>query len=633
MAAEIDSSMQAPETGRVTVAHAVRGELDADERPRVVRRSLLCCALGLAIFCLFSLRVPVSSEVRYIESAREMVESGDWTVPHLAYVPYAEKPILLAWTSALSRLIAGDSRVAVRLPSILAATASLLVTFLVGLRLGGIRLATRGALVLLGSSYFLLLGTVLTTDTLFSFWLWAAWYCNWEQLQRPRRAWPWAFWTCVSLGFMTKGPLSLILVLGSIGVFHIVETPLDRSAGRSMRAWASRVAQGVRSTWKAIHPGLGALVFLAINLPWTILVSRRDLRLLEFFYVRENFRAFFNGSIHHRQNLGFYPEVIFISFVPWSIPALAALAAALYAQTVGRIRGREPSDASRPAQRLRVYLAVVVCFTLLFLESSSAKLATYILPVLPAMTLLCVDQWSLVEARRPAWLRWGLLATALALSAGAGVYLAVGGAKVEEVFAAIEPAFRSVTIGALVATAVGLLIGGILVARGRLWRGLAVSGVTFTAFCAFVSLSLPDLRVGLNASAIAQIVSQREQPGDLIITNSDFVQDYSIQLALHHRISYVGNTHELGMGHFVEVTPPSEPVPIEPYDINGENLPANPWLYSHARLAERWRSGRRVWLICHPEDLEALLQRAGPAYLIAQDGKVHLYSNLDERRE
>src|SRR6185295_19200534 len=171
LAAEIDSSMQAPETGRVTVAHAVRGELDADERPRVVRRSLLCCALGLAIFCLFSLRVPVSSEVRYIQSAREMVESGDWTVPHFAYVPYAEKPILLAWTSVLSRLIAGDSRVAVRLPSILAATASLLVTFLVGLRLGGLRLATRGALVLLGSSYFLLLGTVLTMDMLFSFWL------------------------------------------------------------------------------------------------------------------------------------------------------------------------------------------------------------------------------------------------------------------------------------------------------------------------------------------------------------------------------------------------------------------------------------------------------------------------------
>ena len=43
-----------------------------------------------------------SDEGRYAEIPREMVETGDYIVPHLNYVRYFEKPPLFYWSVAIS---------------------------------------------------------------------------------------------------------------------------------------------------------------------------------------------------------------------------------------------------------------------------------------------------------------------------------------------------------------------------------------------------------------------------------------------------------------------------------------------------------------------------------------------------
>ena len=73
-------------------------------RPAVLTLILLSCftfflALGRPA-------ISDSDEGFYAESAREMVEGGDWLTPHFNYADRWQKPILYYWLTAGTYLVA-----------------------------------------------------------------------------------------------------------------------------------------------------------------------------------------------------------------------------------------------------------------------------------------------------------------------------------------------------------------------------------------------------------------------------------------------------------------------------------------------------------------------------------------------
>ena len=48
-------------------------------------------------------------EGRYSEVAREMIETGNWLVPHFWYLPHLDKPPLTYWLVAVSMKIFGQN--------------------------------------------------------------------------------------------------------------------------------------------------------------------------------------------------------------------------------------------------------------------------------------------------------------------------------------------------------------------------------------------------------------------------------------------------------------------------------------------------------------------------------------------
>ena len=586
--------------------------------PSAAANAAFLLALGLCAFTLLSLRIPIASEVRYIESAREMVETRDWVVPQLGYVPYFEKPILLYWLGAASQKLLGESGIAVRLPSILSALLSLLITWDLGRRLLGERGGLQAGLVILGSAYFLVLGSVLTTDTLFAACLWSAWYCWWRSLEARGGTWRWLYCLATALGFMTKGPLAWILVGGSIATFLVAREPWPAGESSLARGLALRVARGLRAALRLGLPLRLVLLTLVLNLPWSLLVLQRDPRFLEFFYVRENFKAFFNGNVHHTQNFAYYAGVLLQAFLPWSLPCAFALVLAL------RDRVRDAWQATAPAG-LRTYLGAIVVFTLLFLQASSAKLASYPLPILPAIAILIVDCWQARLARPPAWMRWSLLAGALLSVVGGAVYLLGRG----ETVAGVPAELREHLSVVLHMCALALLVGGVLALRGRFWAGIALSGAALACLVISATSRLEELGLGRNVQPLARLIADRQRPGDLVVTTSQFVQDYTLQLTLHQRIGLVGNARELGMGFFAEVTSPQTPIPAEPYGVRAENLPANPQLFTRERVVEILRSEKRAWFIGSIKEVDALLAEGLPIHVIDTVGDARLCTNAE----
>jgi hypothetical protein len=99
-----------------------------------------------------------------------MARGGDWIVPHLAYVPYFEKPILAYWAEAAAQLLFGGSPIAARVPSMVAALcdARAHVTRSAAQRARlRVRSRRRGAARRFGG-VFELTGTAVTTDPLFA---------------------------------------------------------------------------------------------------------------------------------------------------------------------------------------------------------------------------------------------------------------------------------------------------------------------------------------------------------------------------------------------------------------------------------------------------------------------------------
>ncbi len=203
---------------------------------------------GLTLFTLFFLLGARSrnepDEGHYAEIAREMVETGDWLVPKIWYVPHLDEPPLTYWAVATSLKLFGTNEWAVRLPVALAGLSGVWAGWLLGLSLGGRRPASWSVLILLSSVICFVLSRLRTTDIFLTQFIAWALYCFWrcwrsldglsdaDENQRARAAqksfiWQVLGWSALAGGFLTKGPLALAIptvAFGAILVYRRRET-------------------------------------------------------------------------------------------------------------------------------------------------------------------------------------------------------------------------------------------------------------------------------------------------------------------------------------------------------------------------------------------------------------------------
>ena len=88
-------------------------QADSDQRPPWWFLPFVLL-LFLGLLGTRSLNEP--DEGRYAEIAREMVETGNWLVPHIWYVPHLDKPPFTYWAVAASLSVFGVNEWAARLP-------------------------------------------------------------------------------------------------------------------------------------------------------------------------------------------------------------------------------------------------------------------------------------------------------------------------------------------------------------------------------------------------------------------------------------------------------------------------------------------------------------------------------------
>ncbi|MEW5913866.1 MAG: glycosyltransferase family 39 protein [Thermodesulfobacteriota bacterium] len=342
------------------------------KRPRPIRGALtllLVLALvgALLLAGLGDMALTDRDEGEYAASVAAMVKSGDYIVPTLNGRPYLEKPILIFWTMAGAQRLLGPGEIAARLPSALAGFLLVLAVGLFVWRISGRPGLGAVAAACLGlCPLFLLVGRACLTDMLLSlFTTLALFWFFWATEKEPPadRGWYLAAWAALALGFLTKGPVALAVVLPCALIYAIWQRRLLAVLKRGQLLW-------------------GLVILLAVNLPWYGLVwYKLGSQFWQAFFVSQNLRRFSETLLGHGGGLAYYLPVLLIGAFPFVAAALPEL---------GRSLAQNPRAQRRvePMARLHLFSALALLWTLVVFTLAATKQINYILPGLPFLAIL-----------------------------------------------------------------------------------------------------------------------------------------------------------------------------------------------------------------------------------------------------
>ncbi len=437
--------------------------------------AILCTVLWFALLAGRPLFDP--DEGRYAEIPREMLDGGDWVIPHLNALVYLEKPPLQYWLTAMVFRSFGQNEFTARLCTGMAGFLTLLTVYLIGRRLWGSAAGLRALLYAAASVLFVLLGHQLTLDMLLSFFLTAALACflmaqAWRDAPGNWRIWMLGCWTAIALAVLTKGLIGVLIPATTVGAYVLWQ-----------RDWV--VLRRLNFRW-------GLPLFAVIAVPWFALAARANAQFLRFFFIREHFQRFLTPIEHRTEPWWFFAPVLVIGIMPWLPQATRALI----------------SPCAEPVPRGQFDTARVLwiwcVFVLIFFSFSDSKLVPYILPSIPALALLCA-------ARKTIDSRAGLLAgSLLSLAFCAGVLAYTGGAWSSEESRQLLPLIRPMLYWTCAALTLGACLCAAYVLQGRPLAALAglcgcwflVSGTVLVAANAGQALfSAKDLAMTLRAQS------------------------------------------------------------------------------------------------------------------------------------
>lgn len=160
-------------------------------------------------------------EPRFAQVAREMLDSGNWFTPHVNGEPYMEKPPVFFWAIAAVSSPFGDvSALTARVPSVLAAAVTIVLTYTLALRLFNDRVAWWSAVILMTTTRFWWQARTAQIDMVLTALLMMSLYAFWRHIESPSRRWRVVFFGAIAVALLAKGPVGILFPLLLWIVYH-----------------------------------------------------------------------------------------------------------------------------------------------------------------------------------------------------------------------------------------------------------------------------------------------------------------------------------------------------------------------------------------------------------------------------
>jgi 4-amino-4-deoxy-L-arabinose transferase-like glycosyltransferase len=274
----------------------------------------LLAALACVVFlgCLGSVELWGKREQRASAEAIDTIDHQHWLVAQIQGRPRLEKPPLPRWSIAALMVLTGrrDEWI-VRLPGAFSALATVAIIYFLGRKIGGRPVALASALLLCSMGFYVGEmrqasndGPLALFTTLALCATWCRLHAKGDDLTR-RSPWNLVLYTALALGFLTKGPVILLLT----GV-----TVIPYLAVSGKLVWGLRRLGDLR----------GVLLFAGMGLSWPIAVLVQEPSALGVWSLEMSEKTGLSRIIPHIRHTALleqWPGLL----LPWSLIALVGV--------------------------------------------------------------------------------------------------------------------------------------------------------------------------------------------------------------------------------------------------------------------------------------------------------------------
>jgi 4-amino-4-deoxy-L-arabinose transferase-like glycosyltransferase len=327
---------------------------------------LLTAALALFVsfFSLGSITLFDVDEAVFAEATKEMIQSGDWITPTYNGENRYDKPILLYWLMAVSYKIFGINEFAARFPSALSGVLLCFSIFFFVRHLYNDKKAFYASVSFVSSLYYLAYSHAAVTDMVLTLFISLSLFSFYLSLKKNRR-YIYGFYLFSALAFLTKGLIGIIFPFG-IACMYIL------------------ITGGLKGIRQIIHVG-GIFLFLIVSLPWYIsqyLVNGQE--FIQQFIIKHHFMRYAGVISGHRGPIYLYILTMTAGLFPWIAFLPSGIGEIFHAmKSLKDWRNLDRNDHNHGLFFL-IWLGIIF----VFFSFSTTKLPNYILPAIPAASML-----------------------------------------------------------------------------------------------------------------------------------------------------------------------------------------------------------------------------------------------------
>lgn len=513
--------------------------------------AFLTIVIGGLFFILLGTRpLFVPDEGRYAEIAREMLASGDYVTPYLNGIKYFEKPVLFYWLGAAAMKLGGINLWSLRSINALLGLFGCFITYLTARKFYGRSTGLFAGLILGTSTLYFVMAHTISLDlpvTLFlTICLMTFILGTQEQPGLLRRSYLYTASSAAALAVLTKGLIGI--VFPSIIIF----------------AWIAATANW-RLLKKLYLPSC-IILFLAITLPWHIIVNQRNPEFFSFYFIEQHFLRYTTVEVGHYQPVWFFLPALILGLFPWS---------AFLIQTIYFHAKIIWNEKQKHIPELFFLLWASIIFV--FFSFSKSKLIPYILPVFPPLAILIARY---LTHKNKLGIRIGFISLAILSSVIAYVI-----SKFVSTSPFLDPYAAKICFYPAAAILFFGMLTACVISFKHIKPALMLTLVTACIFLLFAIAGTPaiDNRTIL---PLVKILETQLKPNEEVITYNRYHQD--LPFYLQRRITIVNWVNELAYGM--------------------QHQDTHEWMLEDEEFWQRWHSGKKVYVFTTKDEFNELIK-------------------------